>query len=99
VKEIRDKNNDTKHVNRVGLIHPVWPGLIIRTGHAKRWGDNIRSGAREKRSAVKSLSVYQAKIWINLKMKVSVVISCYNEKDTIEKIVEAVGNFSLNFWR
>jgi glycosyltransferase involved in cell wall biosynthesis len=32
-------------------------------------------------------------------MKVSVVISCYNEKDTIEKIVEAVGNFSLNFWR
>jgi len=64
VKEIRDKDNDTKHVNRVGLIHPVWPGLIIRAGHAKRWGDNIRSGAREKRSAVKSLSVYQAKIWI-----------------------------------
>jgi len=28
-------------------------------------------------------------------MKVSVVISCYNEKDTIEKIVEAVGNAPL----
>jgi hypothetical protein len=30
-------------------------------------------------------------------MKVSVVISCYNEKDTIEKIVEAVGNFFAQF--
>lgn len=68
MKKIRDKDNDTKRVNRVGLIHPVWPGLSIRgAGHAKRWGDNIRSGAREKRSAVKSLSVYQVKIWINLK--------------------------------
>jgi hypothetical protein len=28
-------------------------------------------------------------------MKVSVVISCYNEKDTIEKIVGAVGNAPL----
>jgi len=28
-------------------------------------------------------------------MKVSVVISCYNEKDVIEKIVGAVGNAPL----
>jgi len=28
-------------------------------------------------------------------MKVSIVILCYNEKDTIEKIVEAVCNASL----
>jgi len=30
------------------------------------------------------------------KMKVSIVILCYNEKDTIEKVVEAIRNAPLN---
>src|SRR5262249_7471907 len=48
VKEIRDKDNDTNRINRPAVKH--WPslGLVVRIGHAKPSGDDIRGVAPEK---------------------------------------------------
>ena len=58
--------------------------------------DQITAVPLLKRNCLVEPTPAAAKRRLFTKMKVSIVIPCYNEKDTIEKVVEAVRNAPLN---